>query len=123
MKISKLGWVVVAAFGCGGSSSGIDSSASLGSLSVAQQMTECNHLASEFPTMTVDCGSGITATVGTSASDCSGSDFVPIPSTCTVTVGDLESCDAALYDEGSAAICSDTVPSACASVFGAGSAC
>ena len=78
MKTSKLIYVaaVLATFGCGG---GIDSSKTLGSLSTADQMTECNHLASEFPKKTVDCGSGATVTVGTDPAACSGSNFTMIP--------------------------------------------
>jgi hypothetical protein len=116
------GSALAVAFGCGGGS-GIDSSDTLGSLTVAEQMTECNYLASEYPQKQIDCGSGQTITVGSTASDCSGSNFDPIPSTCTVTVGQLEDCDAALYDEGSAACTSTTTPAACQPLVNAGSAC
>jgi hypothetical protein len=86
-------------------------------------MSECNYLASTYPSKTIDCGSGNTITIGTSASKCSGSAFDMIPSTCTVTVGQLEDCEAALYDEGSAACTATTEPTACSALVSAGSAC
>lgn len=85
-------------------------------------MTECEHLASQYPQKTIDCGSAGSDTVGTDPAQCSGSDFQTIPASCTVTVGQLEDCDAAIYNEGSA-ICSGTIPSACGPLFSAGSSC
>lgn len=124
MKLTSVCGVAFAvALGCGGGSgSGIDSSKTLGSLSAADQMTECEDLASQFPPKTISCGSAGSAMVGTDPANCSGSDFEAAPASCTVTVGQLEDCDAALYNEGSAA-CGDTVPPACAPLFNAGSAC
>jgi hypothetical protein len=118
--INVCGVVFAVALGCG-SSGGIDSSKTLGSLSAADQMTECMDLASEFPPKTVSCGSAGSATVGTDPAKCSGSNFSAAPASCTVTVGQLEDCDAALYD-GSAA-CSTSIPPACAPLVNAGSAC
>jgi len=85
-------------------------------------MTECEDLASQFPPKTISCGSAGSATVGTDPAKCMGSNFQPAPAGCTVTVGQLQDCDAAIYDEGSAA-CSDTIPPACAPLVSAGSAC
>ena len=100
------------------SSSGIDSSAELGSLSTSDQMSECNTLASMFPPKTVDCGLGSdNPTVGEDSSICNGSDFHAYPSSCTATVGDAESCLSDIYGEGSA-LCSGTVPSSCAPLEG-----
>lgn len=124
MKLTSVGCVcgvaLAVAIGCGGG--GVDRSKTLGSLSAADQMTECQHLASEYPQKTIDCGSGGSDTVGTDPAQCSGSNFQAIPSTCTVTVGQLEDCDAALYSAGSD-LCSGTIPSACSPLFSAGSSC
>lgn len=86
-------------------------------------MTECQHLASQYPEKMIDCGSAGSATVGVDPAKCSGSDFTPIPASCTVTVGQLEDCDAALYNEGSAICTATSVPPACAPLVSAGSAC
>ena len=124
MKLTSVGCVcgvaLAVAIGCGGG--GVDRSKTLGSLSAADQMAECEHLASQYPQKTIDCGSGGSATVGTDAAECSGSNFQTIPASCTLTVGQLEDCDAALYGEGSA-ICSGTIPTACGPLVSAGSAC
>lgn len=123
MKLLNLGGLVFAlALGCGSSSGGIDPSKTLGSLSAADQMTECQDLASQFPPKTISCGSAGSATVGNDPSKCSGSNFKAAPAGCTVTVGQLQDCDSAIYDEGSAA-CTDTIPPACAPLISAGSAC
>jgi len=123
MKLTSVCGVAFAmALGCGSSGSGIDRSRTLGSLSTAEQMSECEDFASMYPKKSVSCGTDGSASVGTDASECMGSNFEAIPSTCTVTVGQLEDCDAALYNEGSA-VCSGNVPTECAPLFSAGSAC
>ena len=125
MKLTSVGCVfgfaLAVAIGCGGG--GIDRSKSLGSLSAADQMTECQHLASQYPAKMIDCGSNGSNTVGVDPAQCSGSDFQATPASCTITVGQLEDCDAAVYNEGSSAYCSGTIPAACAPLFSAGSAC
>ena len=92
MKLTSVGCVcgvaLAVAIGCGGG--GIDRSKSAGSLSAADQMTECEHLASQYPQKSIDCGSAGSANVGVDPAKCSGSDFTPIPASCTVTVGQLE---------------------------------
>lgn len=110
--------LVLLAFGCGGGGGGASSDAELGSLSMSDQVSECNNLASEFPPKTVDCGLGSdNPTVGEDASFCSGSDFTAYPSSCTATVGDAEACEGDIYNEGSA-FCSGTIPDSCAPLFG-----
>jgi hypothetical protein len=126
------------AIGCGGSNgvgvdarrsidaspdSGIDPSKPIGSLSVADQMAVCQELAREYPKMTITCGTGNTRDVGTDPSECTGSNFQVVPASCPVTVGQLEDCSAAEYREGSAAVCSNTIPTECAPLANAGSAC
>nr|HEX4312579.1 hypothetical protein [Kofleriaceae bacterium] len=124
MKLTYLSTAMALAFaiGCGGDD-GPGSDEAAGSLSTADQMAECNKLANEFPQKQVDCGLGSdNPTVGVNAADCSGSDFATFPSTCTVTVGQFEACDGDIYNEGSA-FCSGNVPSSCAPLLSAGSAC
>jgi hypothetical protein len=126
MKIKRVacvcGVALAVAIGCGGSGGGIDRSKTLGSLSAADQMTECHDLASQYPRKSISCGSAGSDTVGIDPAECSGSNFQMIPASCTVTVGQLEDCDSALYNAGSA-LCNGTIPSACTPLENAGSAC
>jgi hypothetical protein len=118
-----LGVAVAVAIGCGGDSSGIDRSKAVGSLSAADQMTECMNNASKYPSKTVMCSDGSTLPLGTDPAECSGSGFHAYPAACPVTVGQAEDCEAALYAAGSAACGSGSPPAACAAVFANLAAC
>ena len=104
---------------CGGDDgSGVPDSKVVGMLTADEATAVCTELAGIFPERTVDCGDGITITIGIDSAECGQEQP---PATCTATVGDYRDCFAALSDFTDAQICSDTAPPpACAPVFTAG---
>ena len=125
MKNTKIAMVLCSMFSltmvaCGGDdggSSGVSDSKVIGTLSASEAMAVCIELTEIFPERTVDCGGGVTLTVGNSSSDCGSQP----PATCTATVGQLRDCFGDLSDLTDAQWCSDTTqpPASCAPVFAA----
>jgi|JI9StandDraft_1071089.scaffolds.fasta_scaffold24429_3 hypothetical protein len=100
---------------CGGDDGPSDGT-KLTSLSAAEIKSVCLDIAADFPERTVDCGGGVTLTVGLSAAEC---DTITVPAAaCTATVGDVRSCTGGVQSAADADICSDTFtpPASCAAL-------
>lgn len=93
--------------GCGG---GIDGGSKLSDLSQGDTDDLCDELVDDYPEKTVDCGMGVTVTVGFKAADCT--DNTPPSSTCTATVDDVRDCTATLY-EGTRVCMDVALPASC----------
>lgn len=103
---------------CGGDSgSGLSDSKVVGTLTLSEAMDLCVELSESFPERTVDCGGGVTLTVGINPAECTDQP----PATCTATVGNFRDCFDAFGDLSDAELCSDTTlpPAACAPVLSA----
>lgn len=99
--------------GSGGGGSGIPGSTLLKNLTPAQSTQLCHYAADEFPKHTVMCN-GQSGSIGIDDSDCSDSDPLVVPDTCTATVADAEACFRALGNISDADVCTTTEdPAAC----------
>lgn len=98
--------LAVAAFGCGGGSggSGIEGSKVISTLSDSELVAVCNDARAEFPTRTIDCGDGITLTIGIEASDCTDNEFL-VKEGCSATVDQVLDCAAAFDAQTDAQFC------------------
>lgn len=111
MKAISLVSVTAAMFftGCGG---GVDGDKKLSELSVAESKDACLELAGDFPEKTVDCGMGVTITIGLTAAECNDQDAAP--ATCTATVDDARACTEDIYNQSDADLCMDKpLPASC----------
>jgi hypothetical protein len=96
---------------CGGDD-GVDGSKKLSELTVAESKDACLDLAADYPEKTIDCGDGLTLTVGITAAECN--DQQTAPATCTATVDDSRACTADVYNQSDADLCSDKpLPASC----------
>jgi hypothetical protein len=101
--------------GCGGD--GVSDSKKLSDLTAEEAKDACLEQAADFPERTVDCGDGITLTVGIAEADCN--DAGPADAGCTATVGDARACFDAMYKLTDAQICmAESLPAACAKLEG-----
>lgn len=105
---------------CGGDDdggSGIPDSKVVGTLTASEAMSVCLELSASFPERTVDCGGGLTITVGIDSADCNEAP----PATCTATVGQFRTCFDALGDYTDAQWCDENTapPASCAPVLSA----
>ena len=102
---------------CGGDDgdSGLSDSKVIGSLTASESMDLCLELVESFPQRTVDCGGGVTLTVGIDPADC---DDQP-PATCNATVGNFRDCFEAFGNLSDAQVCDDATPppASCAPVL------
>lgn len=93
---------------CGG---GVDGDKKLSELSVEESKDACLELQGDFPEKTVDCGGGVTVTVGLTAAECN--DQTTAPTTCTATVDDVRDCTSQLYNDKTL-LCEDKpLPASC----------
>jgi hypothetical protein len=94
---------------CGG---GVDGDKKLSELSVSENKDACLELAGDYPEKTVDCGNGVTLTVGLTAAECNDQEVAP--ATCTATVDDARACTADIYNQSNADLCMDKpLPASC----------
>lgn len=111
----------VLAVGCGGD--GVSDSKKLSEVSASEAKDVCESLIDDYPERVVTCGSGsasIMITIGFSSADCTDT-TPPSSTTCSATVGDLRTCQDAIYSQTDAQLCSDSSqPAACAKLEGCG---
>ena len=106
-------FLLLAITGCGDS---VSDSKKLSELSTEEAKDVCLELVDDYPERSVTCGS-TTITIGLKSSECT--DQTQAPATCTATVGDVRDCNAALYSQTDAELCSDApLPAACAKLAG-----
>jgi hypothetical protein len=126
-------WIVVAVFlvaggaaACGGGGSGISGDKELVSLSAGEINTLCEYLIKvEGPERRVDCGNGISITVGRgTVADCVSTfqDGLGQFPSCDATVDDAESCSEDFGDLTDAELCSDPtlLPRSCEPLISCG---
>jgi hypothetical protein len=105
--LSVLSAMVIAA--CGG---GIDGSKKLSELTLEETKDACLELVDDYPEKTVDCGGGVTITVGFTTAECNDNSVAP--ATCTATVDDARDCTEQLYNNTANTICMDKpLPASC----------
>lgn len=100
---------------CGGD--GVPDSKKLSDLTAEESKDACEEAAADYPERTVNCGDGITLTVGIDEAECATAE--PAPASCTATVGDARACFEAMYSLTDAQICmAESLPAACAKIEG-----
>ncbi|MEZ4366654.1 MAG: hypothetical protein R2939_10250 [Kofleriaceae bacterium] len=104
---------LAAACGGDGGSSGVDSSKTIGSLSISEQMELCEWTNDQQPTEPFMCG-GETIEPEDPA-DCSAAAIMadPVPTDCMATVGQYEACLEAV----NADLCAESLPAVCEPLF------
>jgi hypothetical protein len=110
MKALSLGSILAAMLftACGG---GVDGGKKLSELSAAESKDACLELVDDYPEKMVDCGGGVTITIGLTASECN--DNTTAPATCTATVDDVRDCTSQLYNDKTL-LCEDKpLPASC----------
>ncbi len=114
--------------GGGGGSSGVDPTKTIGELSGSEIRDLCEYFSTlqEQPERTVDCGDGVTTTVGLNPEDVQASIDECVADaplgTCPATVADAESCFEAFSEFTDAQLCEQangggTLPVECAPLF------
>lgn len=120
-------WMMVAAFLCAGlatacggdDGSGVSGSKSIVMLNDAEVTDLCEFLVDVAPERMVDCGEGLTITVGETLAECTAR-FKAIKGgapSCTATVTNAEECAKGSADLSDQQICSLMLPAACQPLF------
>jgi hypothetical protein len=105
----------------GGGGGGVTESTALVSLTYGEITDLCQYLVTVAgPVRFVDCGDGITTTVGGGTVSQCVAGILATPLSCTATVGIAERCSEDLADASDAEVCSEVLPSSCRTWFSAG---